>query len=170
MKIKKQTILLPIIGLILISHAYTQQNRLFWDGGDWRRADQISDYNLEISYPIKAAYVNGVKDGRLYDYLKTWAEQQAFADSLFAETDDYLTTRELVTALDHFYKDPTHTYIPVVSAILIVNMYGEQIPIDVIESYITETKFWINQLMLDLEKDASNILDEKVKKHNQKKQ
>ena len=48
-----------------------QQNRLFWDGGDWKRVKQLADGNLEIEYRIKAAYVNGALDGRLFFYLKT---------------------------------------------------------------------------------------------------
>ena len=55
------------------SFLFTQQeNRLFWDGGDWRRVDQLGNHNPEMVYRIKAAYLNGVLDGRLYYYLKAW--------------------------------------------------------------------------------------------------
>ena len=117
-------------------------------------------------YRIKAAYVNGVLDGRLYYYLKAWEAQSEFADSLYSETIDYLSTRELVRSLDNFYKDPLHVYVPVPSAMLVANMYAEQIPMQVIDAYIKQTKFWINKLILDLsEEDLKELLDSKVEKH-----
>ncbi len=167
-KQNKKNILL-IFGL-LVSLSFSQENRLFWDGGDWKRVEQTAEYHPETGYAIKAAYVNGIQDGRLFYYLKNWADQKAYADSLYSDTVDYLTTRELVKSLDDFYADPYHVYIPVISAVIIVNMYGEQMPPQEIESYIQETKFWINQLMLDLEKEgATNLLDDKLKKHNRDK-
>ena len=143
-----------------------QENRLFWDGGDWRRAEQLGNHNPEMVYRIKAAYVNGVLDGRLYYYLKAWEAQSEFADSLYSETIDYLSTREMVRSLDNFYKDPLHVYVPVPSAMLVANMYAEQIPMQVIDAYIKQTKFWINKLILDLsEEDLKELLDSKVEKH-----
>ena len=45
------------------------QNRLFWDGRDWKRVDQLVDQNPDYSHKMKAAYVNGVLDGRLFYYF-----------------------------------------------------------------------------------------------------
>ncbi len=149
------------------SFLFTQQeNRLFWDGGDWRRVDQLGNHNPEMVYRIKAAYLNGVLDGRLYYYLKAWEASSEFADSLYSETIDYLSPREMVRSLDNFYKDPLHVYVPVPSAMLVANMYAEQVPMHVIDAYIKQTKFWINKLILDLsEKDLKELLDSKVEKH-----
>lgn len=146
-----------------------QQNRLFWDGGDWKRVKQLAEGNLEMEYRIKAAYVNGVLDGRLFYYLKTWTVEQGLADSLYAETIDYLSPKEMVRSLDNFYADPLMVYVPVPSAMIIANMYGERIPLKIIDAYIQQTKFWINDLHLRLgEHSPAELLEEKHKKHREK--
>ena len=73
------------------------QNRLFWDGRDWKRVDQLVDHNPDYSHKMKAAYVNGVLDGRLFYYFKIWAEQSEFADSIFTETTDYLSSNDVTS-------------------------------------------------------------------------
>ena len=144
------------------------RNRLFWDGGDWKRIASLANNNPEMTYRIKAAYVNGVQDGRLFFYLKTWAEEQALADSLYGETIDYLSTRELVRSLDNFYTDPLNVYVPLPSAMIIVNMYAQRVPLNIIDAYVQQTKFWINDLMLRLEEESpAKLLQEKVEKHRQ---
>ncbi|MFQ6611479.1 MAG: hypothetical protein ACE5D2_00045 [Fidelibacterota bacterium] len=141
-------------------------NRLFWDGGHWKRVQQLAA-NPTDEYRIKAAYINGVEDGRLYFYLKTWAKQQTFADSLYADPIDYLTPREMIRNIDQFYQDPTHVYVPVVSAMLIANMYAEQIPEEVINAYVDQTRFWINKLVLDMEAEGMyKLLKDKQEKHS----
>ena len=60
---------LIILGAIVVLFGQNQ-NRLFWDGRDWKRIEQLVDYNPELSYRAKAAYVNCVLDGRLFYYLK----------------------------------------------------------------------------------------------------
>lgn len=146
-----------------------QENRLFWDGGDWKRVGKLVDYNPKLEYTVKAAYVNGVLDGRLFYYLKTWAKQEGFADSLYAETVDYLDTRELVHSLDNFYEDPTQRFVPVPSAIIIANMQAERLPLKYIDEYTKQSKFWINELMYRMEIEGSaDLLNEKVRKHLEK--
>ncbi len=146
-----------------------QQNRLFWDGGDWKRVKQLAEGNLDMEYRIKAAYVNGVLDGRLFYYLKTWTVEQGLADSLYAETIDYLSPREMVRSLNNFYADPLMVYVPVPSAMIIANMYGERIPLKIIDAYVQQTKFWINDLHLRLEENSpAELLEEKHKKHREK--
>ena len=145
------------------------QNRLFWDGGDWKTIEKMVNYDLDTAYKIKSAYINGVLDGRLFFYLKTWHEQAAFADSLYGETVDYLSTHELVRNLDNFYTDPIYTYIPIPSAIIIMNMYGERIPPEIIDVYIDQTRLWINNLMLRIEDEGyDQLLEDKLKKHLEK--
>ncbi len=161
---------LPAILIIMIfSGLAAQENRLFWDGGDWRRLDKLAAHNPEQTYHLKAAYINGVLDGRLFYYLKTWRVNNELADSLFAETVDYLSTRELVTAIDNFYADPLHTYVPVPSAVIIATMYAEQLPLTEIDEYIRQTKFWINDMQLKMEQeDWNKLLDDKLDRHLRK--
>ncbi|RTZ95496.1 MAG: hypothetical protein DSY36_01935, partial [Candidatus Neomarinimicrobiota bacterium] len=69
--------------LIFITYLPAQQmDRLFWNGSDWRRLEKLADYDPELTYMMKTAYINGVLDGRLFYYLKAWIMEQAFADSL----------------------------------------------------------------------------------------
>jgi hypothetical protein len=106
-------------------------------------------------------------DGRLYYYLKAWGEKQAFADSLYGDRVDYLTPRETVRQLDRFYEDPLMDFVPVVSAMIIVHMQAEQIPQKVIDQYVTQTKYWINQLTLDMQsRGMHELLKEKQEKHS----
>ena len=160
-------LLVPI--LILIPLFGQQQNRLFWDGGDWKRVNQLAEGNLEMEYRIKAAYVNGVLDGRLFFYLKTWSVEQGLADSIYAETIDYLSPREMVRSLNNFYADPLMVYVPVPSAMIIANMYAERIPLKIIDAYVQQTKFWINDLHLRMEEHSpAKLLEGKHKKHSEK--
>ena len=143
---KRVTLLL----LIFITYSPAQQmDRLFWNGSDWRRLEKLADYDPELAYMMKIAYINGILDGRLFYYLKAWMMEQTFADSLYAETVDYLTPRELVKVLDNFYADPINGYIPLPSAIIISNMFGERIPMDRIDEYIRHSKEWINRMILE---------------------
>ena len=99
----KKKILLLLVFLPIM--AFSQDNRLFWDGRDWKRVAQTVDHNIEMETRMKRAYLHGVLDGRLYGYLKTWAENATLANDVFGETVDYLSTRELIKSLDHFYDD-----------------------------------------------------------------
>ena len=161
----KKNLFKLLILFFLVGVSSARENRIFWDGGDWKRVATIVEYNHDLAYHIKAAYLNGVLDGRLFFYLKTWAVEQSLADSLYSETVDYLTTRELVTAIDNFYSNPLNGYVPVPSAIIIATMYGEQVSLETIDQYIKQTKFWINALMLKMEDEEWNqVLDAKVQK------
>lgn len=160
-------IILKIVFLFYFS--FSQENKLFWDGLDWNKIPQDASYNTELVFKIKTAYLHGTLDGRLYSYLRVWAENNDIADDVFSETVDYLTNRELIKNLDYFYKDPMNSYIPVPNAIIISNMYAERIPIESINNYILSTRKWINDLTLDLDTlNYSKLLEEKALKHNQK--
>ena len=112
----------------------------------------------KIVYRIKSAYLNGVLDGRLYYYLKAWAEEHEFADSLYSDKIDYLTTKETIRQLDRFYSDRLMVYVPVISAVIIVHMQAEQVPKKTIDLYVDQTKFWINRLTLDMEREGMRKL------------
>ncbi len=153
----------------LFYFSYPQENKLFWDGLDWNKILHDAKYDTELVFKIKTAYLHGTLDGRLYSYLRVWAENNNIADNVFSETVDYLTNRELIRNLDHFYKDPLNSYIPVPNAIIISNMYAERIPIETINNYIFSTRKWINDLTLDLDTlNYSKLLEEKALKHNNK--
>ena len=148
---------------------YAQENRLFWDGRDWNRVIKTMNYNPENTFRVKKAYLDGALDGWLYGYLKTWSKDRAIADDIFGETVDYLSTRELIKGLDNFYEDPINSYIPLPSAIIIVNMYAERVPVQLIEQYIIFTRQWINELILDLDTlNYSKLLEDKFIKHHSK--
>ena len=166
--LKIKTYLLFIF-LFILSNNYStaRENKLFWDGLDWIRIAKSVDFNSEQTFKIKRAYLNGALDGRLNYYLKTWSNDKELADEVFNETVDYLTIRELIKNLDHFYQDPLNRYIPLPSAILIANMYAERVPIENIEVYIESTRRWINDLILDLDTlDYGKLLEDKLIKHN----
>lgn len=110
--------------------------------------------------------MNGILDGRLYSYLSLWIIDSTMADSSFDKTFEYLSTSEVIRGLDFFYGDPTNSYVPLVSAIVIVNMYGEQRPLEEIDGYIKKTKEWINQLTLQLQdQDFSKLVEKKRARH-----
>ncbi len=164
MKIVFLSIFFPFV---LSSQILEKQNKLLWDGTDWEQVVKRVEGNPEMSYRIKSAYLTGILDGRLYYYLKAWGEKQAFADSLYGDRVDYLTPRETVRQLDHFYEDPLMDFVPVVSAMIIVHMQAEQIPQKVIDQYVTQTKYWINQLTLDMQsRGMHELLKEKQEKHS----
>ena len=147
--------------------ATSNENKLFWDGRDWNRITNSVDFNTQLTFKIKSAYLNGALDGRLNYYLKTWSANNELADEVFSETVDYLTIRELIKNLDYFYQDPLNRYIPIPSAILISNMYAERVPIESIELYVESTRRWINDLILNLDTlNYGKLLEDKLIKHN----
>ena len=151
------------VGVVLLVSLNSQENKIFWDGRDWVMLDEEGAGFPEFTYLAKAAYVNGLLDGRLYDYLKTWPADQALADSLFSdELSDYLRTSEIVRALDNFYSDRLNRYIPVSSAVVYVNMQAQRQPMEVLEAYKEKSKEWINTLTLEMMKE--NLYDIMKKK------
>ena len=148
---------------------FPKDNKLFWDGRDWNRVKKLANYNTNSEFIIKKAYLEGALDGRLFSYLKTWENDQNIADDVFSETVDYLTIRELIKNINHFYNDPLNNYIPIPSAILIANMYAKRINMENIDFYIKSTRKWINELTLDLDTlNYSKLLEQKVIKHQKK--
>ena len=88
------------------------------------------------------------------------------ANETFGESVDYLSVREVIKSLNHFYEDPLNSYIPIPSAIVIANLYGQRVPIDIIEKYIKDSRDWVNSLVLELDTlDYSRLIEEKYLKH-----
>ena len=163
--IKTKILILWIITILNV--VFSQENKLFWDGRDWNRVKKMADYNINYEFIIKKAYLEGALDGRLFSYLKTWENNKDIADNVFSETVDYLTIRELIKNIDHFYNDPMNSYIPIPSAVLIANMYAKRMHMENIDLYIKSTRKWINELTLDLDTlNYSKLLEQKVIKHN----
>ena len=92
----KKILLTIILSSLLFCQIIEKQNKLLWDGSDWKQISNRADVDTESAYRIKSAYLNGVLDGRLYYYLKAWGEKQAFADSIYGDRVDYMTTRETI--------------------------------------------------------------------------
>ena len=145
---------------------FSQNNKLFWDERDWNRVEKLSNYNTKIEFVIKKSYLEGALDGRLFGYLKTWEEDKNIADVVFDEPVDYLTIRELIKNIDHFYYDPLNNYIPLPSAIIIANMYARRLDINNVEGYISLTREWINELTLNLDTlNYTKLLEQKMMKY-----
>ena len=143
-----------------------QENRIFWDGREWNKIRKNANYDNSIEYKIKSTYVNGVLDGRLYGYLKTWSKNATLANQVFGESVDYLTVREIIKNLNYFYEDPLNSYIPIPSAIIIANLYGQRVPIDIIEKYTQDSRDWVNTLVLELDTlDYGRLIEEKYLKN-----
>jgi len=69
----------PLTFILLISITCLpaqEMDRLFWNGSDWRRLEKFADYDPELTYMMKIAYINGVLDSRLFYYLKAWTMEQ----------------------------------------------------------------------------------------------
>ena len=155
-----------ILFISILSFCFAQENRLFWDGREWNSIRKKVNFIDEIEYKVKSTYINGVLDGRLYGYLKTWSENAMLANDVFGEQVDYLTVRETVKSLNHFYEDPLNSYIPIPSAIIIGNLYGKRVPIKIIEKYIQESRDWVNSLTLELDTlDYTRLIEEKYLKY-----
>ena len=141
-----------LVALLLPAGLWAQDHKLFWDGSDWQRISEKTSGSLEYTFLLKSAYLNGLQDGRLYDYYKLWpADSVLVTEHLKPELEDYLSTAELVRVLDNFYKEPLNRYIPIASAILIVNMTAQGQSAYVVDEYTRRSKDWINSLMLELQ-------------------
>ena len=148
----------------LVHSIFCQEEKFFWDGQNWNSLNnnQLSNENLFL---LKKTYINGLQDGRLYDYFKLWSVDSLIVKkNLKPELDDYLSSSELVRLIDDFYLDPINTYIPVISTILILNMRARGLPASEINKYINESKNWINSLTLEIKN--KNYFDMMSKKKN----
>ena len=148
----------------LVQSIFCQEEKFFWDGKNWNALNnnKLSTENLFL---LKKTYINGLQDGRLYDYFKLWSVDSLFVNkNLKPELDDYLSSSELVRLIDDFYLDPTNTYIPIISTILILNMRARGFSKFEIDKYINESKNWINSLTLEIKN--KNYFDVMSKKKN----
>lgn len=153
-----------MILFFLVQSIFCQEEKFFWDGKNWNALNnnKLSTENLFL---LKKTYINGLQDGRLYDYFKLWSVDSLIVNkNLKPELDDYLSSSELVRLIDDFYLDPTNTYIPIISTILILNMRARGFSKFEIDKYINESKNWINSLTLEIKN--KNYFDVMSKKKN----
>ena len=157
-----------IVYIFLIQSIFCRDNKIFWDGSNWNEINKKGISDLNHLFHIKNAYLNGLLDGRYYFYLKTWSKNIDLSNEVFGDKVDYLSTRELIKNLDHFYSDPTNGYIPIPSAIIIANLYGQRIPLELIDEYIKDSKDWINSIMIELDTlNYSKLIEEKYLKYSE---
>jgi len=153
-----------LILFFLVQSIFCQEEKFFWDGKNWNALNnnKLSTENLFL---LKKTYINGLQDGRLYDYFKLWSVDSLFVNkNLKPELDDYLSSSELVRLIDDFYLDPTNTYIPIISTILILNMRARGFSKFEIDKYINESKNWINSLTLEIKnKNYFDVMSKKKK-------
>ena len=72
-------------------------------------------------------------------------------------------------SLNHFYEDPLNSYIPIPSAIVIANLYGKRVPLNIIEKYIQDSRDCVNDLTLELDTlNYSRLIEEKYLKYKDK--
>ena len=91
---KKQNRFLIVFIFMCMMSLFCQENRLFWDGKEWNNIRKSSNYDDRLEYKIKSTYINGVLDGRLYGYLKTWSKNATLANETFGENVDiYLSVK-----------------------------------------------------------------------------
>ena len=154
-----------LLALSLHFGLWAQSHKLFWDGNDWLKISEKTAGFPEYTFFVKSAYLNGLQDGRLYDYYKLWpADSVLVTEHLKPELEDYLSTAELVRVLDNYYKEPLNRYIPIASAILIVNMTAQGQSASVVDEYARRSKDWINSLMLEIQnEDQYKMMREKQK-------
>ena len=156
-----------MILFFLVQSIFCQEEKFFWDGKNWNALNnnKLSTENLFL---LKKTYINGLQDGRLYDYFKLWSADSLFVNkNLKPELDDYLSSSELVRLIDDFYLDPTNTYIPIISTILILNMRARGFSKFEIDKYINESKNWINSLTLEIKnKNYFDVMSKKKIKIN----
>ena len=139
--------------VIIFSLIFSQEKKFFWDGKTWNSINE-KQLSSEIIFELKKSYINGIQDGRLYDYFKLWSIDSSIVNNnLKPELDDYLSSTELVRLIDDFYVDPINSYLPVISSILILNMKARGRSKSEINKYIKKSKDWINSLVLEIENE-----------------
>ncbi len=125
-----------------------QSPKLFWDGNNWLEMDRLTREYPEFRLPMKRAYVRGLLNGRLYDYLQARTADAALADSIFRDYLSRFTLDEIIRGTDQFYQDPANRYLPVVSALVITSLGAMGFPDSVVADYTQACRDWINHLTM----------------------
>ncbi len=135
-----------------------QSPKLFWDGYSWQEMDRITREYPEYRMPLKRAYVQGVLNGKLYDYLQVWVADSALAEAVFQDYLSRFTLDEIIRGTDTFYRDPANLYLPVISALMITSLRAMGFPDSVVMDYTQACRDWVNRLtMLSSEEVPVNV-------------
>ena len=87
----------------------------------------------------------------------------------FWRTSRLFTVSETIKSLNYFYSNSLNSYIPIPSAIIIANLYGKRVPINIIEKYTKDSRDWVNSLTLELDTlDYSKLIEDKYLKYKDK--
>jgi len=137
-----------IFAVSLAAMLSAQSPKLFWDGYNWREMDWLTREYPEFRLPMKRAYVRGLLNGKLYDYLQIWAADSTLADAIFRDYLGRFSIDELIRGTDQFYQDPANLYLPVVSALMITSLRATGFPDSVVADYTQACRNWINHLAM----------------------
>jgi len=143
----KKLVFILLVWWILIN---AQDTKLFWDGDDWMRIDQITAQYPDYNFQIKNAYLSGLFDSKLFYQLQARQIDKKLADQIFKDQLEPGESRRLIEGVDAFYRDPAHRYLPLPSALIVTIMIQYELPSSEIERYIVDSKKWINELMYRL--------------------
>ena len=139
--------------LLLIMFGFrlqAQERKLFWDGYDWLKIDQICREYPEYKYWVKSAYLSGIFDVKLYYRLKFRDAASVCSDSVFNDLLEPDNMRSLIAGLDAFYEDNTIRYLPIPVALIATIMVQQNFPREEVDAYLWQSRDWINQLMEDV--------------------
>ncbi|UCD37534.1 MAG: hypothetical protein JSW54_11995, partial [Fidelibacterota bacterium] len=131
---------------ILVAVAWGQSPKLFWDGYNWMEMDRITQEYPEFRLPMKRAYVRGLLNGKLYDYLQIQSADALLADTIFRDYLGRFAIDELIRGTDQFYQDPANRYVPVISALVITSLGAMGFPDSIVAVYAQASRDWINHL------------------------
>ena len=105
--------LVLILCLAFCTKAFPQEKKLFWDGYDWIKVNEITKEYPEYAFWIKSGYLSGLFDGKLFYQLKAIELNNSFSDTLFNDLIKPTNYRSLIAGLDMFYNDAAKRYIPI---------------------------------------------------------
>jgi hypothetical protein len=125
---------------------WAQSGKLFWDGYDWQRLEDLAREYPEFDMPLKRAHVRGLLDGKLYYLLQVRPIDPALADSVFRDYLDRFSIDELIRGTDQFYKNPEYRYLPVMAALTVTSLRAMDFPDTTVVAYINAMKEWTNRL------------------------
>ena len=136
---------IALAGMTLL---WGQSPKLFWDGSNWLEIDGLTREYPEFRLPMKRAYVQGLLNGKTYDFLQIRAADSGLADAAFRDYLGRFETDDLVRGTDQFYRDPANRYLPVVSALMITALGAMGFSDSVVADYTQASRDWVNTLTI----------------------
>ena len=136
---------IALVGMTLL---WGQSSKLFWDGYNWLQIDDLTREYPEFRLPMKRAYVQGLINGKTYDFLQIRAADSGLAEAAFSDYLGRFETAELVRGTDQFYLNPANRYLPVVSALMITALAATGFSDSVVAAYTQASRDWVNTLTI----------------------